>query len=67
MMLRPGTLFLAMLLTVVADSAGTAEVLQKTVTGSPALKSINVLEFAPVRSAAYRRWNGIANSGRSDR
>ena len=47
-MLRPGKLLLAtLLLTIVAASAQTAEVLQKTVSGSPVVKSINVLEFAP--------------------
>ncbi len=48
MMLKPGKLLLAALLLIVgAARAETAEVLQKTVTGSPVVKSINVLEFAP--------------------
>lgn len=48
MMLKPGKLLLATLLLIVgAANAETAEVLQKTVTGSPVVKSINVLEFAP--------------------
>ena len=48
MMLKPGKLLLAASLLIVgAARAETAEVLQKTVTGSPVVKSINVLEFAP--------------------
>ena len=48
MMLKPGNLLLATLLLIVGGAnAETAEVLQKTVTGSPVVKSINVLEFAP--------------------
>jgi hypothetical protein len=48
MMLRPGSLLLATLfMTVFAACGETAEVLRKTTTGSPQLKSINVIEFAP--------------------